>query len=781
MVLLSRFCKRALLVALLFISALASSAAAQDGKVKGKTPAAEIAAIKPATPPSVKSATIVHVDKPPLLEDFLGMKPSPEWEGKLSKFDEFIQANPRDGQPATYRTEAYLGYDAKNLYVIFICFDKEPGKIRARLARRENIYDDDTVQIMIDTFHDQRRAYSFVINPLGIQLDRLWTESNGMDDSWDTIWDSEGKITPEGYVARMAIPFRSMRFPTHSKEWGFLVQRIIPRLNETSYWPRVSSKIDGRMNQAATLSGFDTISPGRNIQLIPYGQFRSFRALNTVDPNAPFFARKRAEFDGGLDAKFVLKDRIVIDTTINPDFSQVESDEPQVTVNQRFEVFFPEKRPFFLENSNYFETPISLVFTRRIADPQFGARATGKLGKYAIGMLFADDQSPGKSVVASDPLHGERAYFGILRVNRDFGKHNTVGMIYTERRFANAFNRVGGLDFTFKVGNNWRGEGQVITSSNRETDGTSSAGPAYHLWGGYNGRKLNFNSLFQDNSEGFVTRTGFFRRPGVRRFSNFLHYGFRPEGKHLISHGFNLFQYNLWDHHRLLIEDTLNGNYFFSFQRQTEFGAFANSAHERLRPVDFSTLAANKRYYTGHHGFFFYTAFFKQVSLDGEIGWGRSTNYNPAVGPPISARDHYAFINMTLHPMQQLTINNRYILSRLRAVGVNESVFNNHILRSKWNYQLTRALSMRFIAQYNTLLANGARTSIPTTKNMNYDFLVTYLVHPGTALYVGYNSNLQNLDPSLTILPNGDFLRTRRPFTNDGHQLFVKFSYALRF
>jgi hypothetical protein len=759
--------------ALLLASATAASAHPQNGK--GKSPAEVPIA------PAAKMASIARVDKAPTLEDFAGMKPSPEWEGKLTKLDNFIQAEPKDGVPGTFRTEAYLGFDSKNLYIIFVCFDSAPGKLRARLARRENIYDDDTVQVMLDTFHDRRRAYSFVINPLGIQLDRLYTETSGFDDSWDALWDSEGKITPEGYVTRMAIPFRSLRFPTDAKEMGIVLQRIIPRLNEKTYWPRVSSKIDGRLNQEGTLNGFDKISPGRNIQLIPYAQFRSFQALNQVDPNAPFFQRKRAEFDGGLDAKFVVKDRLVLDFTVNPDFSQVESDEPQVTVNQRFEVFFPEKRPFFLENSNFFDSPISLVFTRRIADPQFGVRATGKLGRYAIGMLFADDQSPGRSVVASDPLFEKRAYFGIVRVNRDIGKHNTIGMIYTERNVGTAFNRVGGLDFTLKAGNNWRAEGQVITSSTRETDGSTFAGPAYHFWGGYSGRKLNFNSMFQDNSGGFVTHTGFFRRPDTRRFSNFFHYGFRPEGKHLISHGFNIFQLNLWDHKGLPIEGLVNGTYFFSFARQTEFGAYANTGFERLRPSDFSALTANQRFSTGHHGFFFYTAFFKQVSINGELGWGRAVNYVPLVGPPVLARDQYAFVNLTLRPMQQLTIDNRYILARLRVLNADESIFNNHIIRSKWNYQLSRALSLRFIAEYNTTLANGARTSLETTKNMNYDFLITYLVHPGTALYVGYNSNLQNLDPSLTVLPSGNLLRTRDPFTNDGRQFFVKLSYAFRF
>ena len=222
--------KHAGLAALILLSAATAPAQAAGDKDKSRadTPIKPVASL----------ASIARIDRIPTLEAFLGMQPAPEWAGKLTKLDVFIQANPKDGAPSTFRTEAYLGYDAKNLYVIFICFDSEPGKIRARLARRENIYDDDTVQIMLDTFHDQRRAYSFVINPLGIQLDRLYSESSGMDDSFDTIWDSEGKITAQGYVVRMAIPFRSLRFPSDAKNWGIVLQRIIPRLNETSYWPR---------------------------------------------------------------------------------------------------------------------------------------------------------------------------------------------------------------------------------------------------------------------------------------------------------------------------------------------------------------------------------------------------------------------------------------------------------------------------------------------------------------------------------------------------------------
>ena len=738
---------------------------------KGATPTAAA--------PARASVEIPRVDRAPTLEDFLDMKPANGMAEKLRRVSEFVQRDPKDGEPATQRTEVYLGYDDKNLYAVFLAFDTEPKQVRARMTRRENMWDDDLVQIILDTFHDQRRAYFFFCNPLGIQADGIHTEGQGGDVSFDTLWKSEGKLTSQGYVVRMAIPFRSLRFHPAQGNWGVILERRIPRLSERHFWPRVSSRVSGLLNQGGTLKGLQKISPGRNLQFIPYGLFRSFRALDQRDPAAPMF-RNKTEVDGGLDAKVVLKDRLVLDFTLNPDFNQVESDQPQVTVNQRFEVFFPEKRPFFLENQNFFETPVTLLFTRRIADPQFGVRATGKLGRYAVGALFADDQSPGRAVPKGDPLEGTRAYFSVFRVNRDVGKDSSIGVIYASREYRNSYNRTVGIDTRFKFGKNWSGSAQAVTSSTRNLDGTTQAGPAYELHLSRSSRKLHFNTLYIDTSPGFLTQTGFFRRPDVRRFSNFFRYQFRPEGKRLISHGMGIFQLALWARDQARLEEFYNINYFFSFERQTEFGAFGNTGHELLRPRNFSTLTADRDYATGHRGFWFYSGFFKQVTFFTETGWGRGINFGPANGPPVPARSNFVAAELTVRPFSRLSIEHRYLLTRLRALGAGASIFNNHLIRQKWNYQINRELSLRFILDYNATLANRQFSSLQTTKNFNVDFLVSYLVHPGTALYVGYNSNRQNLDPSLTQTADG-LLRTRSRLINDGRQFFVKASYLFLF
>lgn len=738
-----------------------------------------LAARAPDDPPPAVS--IPRVNRPPTIEDFLDMEAASAVAGKLAKVEGFIQREPKDGQPGTQRTVVYLGYDDKKLYVVFAAFDSEPNLIRAHMTRRENIWEDDSVQVMLDSFHDQRRAYAFACNPFGIQRDSLYAEGSGFDNSFDTLWDSQGKLTSLGYVVWMAIPFRSLRFPPSGKGWGIILERSIPRGNERSYWPRVSSRISGWLNQEGTVDGLEGTSPGRNIQLIPYGVFRSFRTLNSRDPAHPFFDSKDLEARVGLESKVVLKDRLVLDLAVNPDFSQVESDEPQVTVNQRFEVFFPERRQFFLENASYFETPINLLFTRRIADPLFAARVTGKIGHYAIGVLSADDRSPGQTVLSSDPSFGERAHFNLVRVNRDVGKESTIGVIYTDREFQGGFNRVGGVDARLKLGRNWTTSGQAVESSTLFQDGSYLAGPAYQLDAERNGRKLNMFSEYSDSSAGFLTQTGFFRRPGIRNAVNFVRYRFRPEGKYLITHGPGAFMRGLWDREGTRLEKFINVNYQFQFPRQTFLGVFANVGRDRLRPSDYSALPANRDYPLNHHGVFFETAFFKWLSAFGEAGWGTSTSFVPAAGPPVSARHNYFDGGLALKPMSRLGIENRYILTRMRPGTTPASIFNNHIIRSKWNYQFNRELSLRFITQYTSTLANPDLTSLPTTKNLNFDFLFTCLLHPGTAFYVGYNSNLQNLDPALRLNPTGDIIRMPDLTTNDGRQWFVKLSYLLRF
>jgi hypothetical protein len=547
------------------------------------------------------------------------------------------------------------------------------------------------------------------------------------------------------------------------------------------------------------MKGLKDISPGRNMQFIPYSALRAFRALDTKDPSAPAFAGRRAEFNAGLDSKFVFKDSLVLDLTVNPDFSQVESDEPQITTNERFELFFPEKRPFFLENASYFQTPLNLLFTRRIADPQFGVRLTAKAGRYALGALLADDQSPGRQVVPSDPLREQRAYFGVVRVSRDLFKSSSVGLVYVDREFSGDlagrsllgipasaranFNRVGGVDGRLQFSPAWVGRFQAVASSTKFLNGRRIAGPGYAASLSRGGRKFNAEFGYTDFSPGFETLPGFVPRKDIRAFSGEVKYRWWPE-RRLHSWGPNLTVERVWDHSGARLNWIALAELAFTFAAQSSVTLFYAPENELFRPQDFSGLASNLDFHHTTRGFSFSTSVLKQVTLSGEFRFGQRVNIDPPAGrPPDLAQRASGNLTLTLRPVYRLRIDNTYLLFRLADRANHLSIFNNHILRSKWNWQFSRELSLRAIFQYNALLAHQLNTSLDTSKNFNADFLITYLLHPGTALYVGYNSNLQNIDVVPCLLPatcSTQVVRTSR-FINDARGFFVKFSYLFRF
>jgi hypothetical protein len=742
------------------------------------------AAAASAAPETSKFGTIAipRIDIAPKLEDFVEMKPSPAFEGKLASVSGLIQRVPTDGAPSTQRTDVYLGYDSKNLYAIFVAFDTEPSKIRARLSRREDIFDDDSVEIMLDTFHDHRRAYSFLVNPMGVQADALWTEDVGFDFSFDTIWESQAKLTERGYLVWMAIPFRSLRFASNDPQtWGIILNRGLPRSNEDTFWPPYSSRIQGRLNQEGAVTGLSSISPGRNLQFIPYGIFRSFRELDLRDPNRPVFDQRHAYGRLGLDAKSVLKDKFVLDATINPDFSQVESDEPQVTVNQRFEVLFPEKRPFFLENSNYFNTPINLVFTRRLVDPKYGLRLTGKDGPWAVGLLMADDASAGETIPRSDPNASKHAYFGIGRVSYDLGRQSNVGAIFTDREFAGSYNRVGGIDGRLTLNTNWVTTFQGVVSSTLNTDGTYQAGPAAEVTAQRQGLHFTYNFDYSDRSNGFVTEPGFDPQPDIHNIVQHFQYTFRREGSTLISWAPIFDTYETFDHGGNHLNSGFSPAMQVELKGQTYITLLYAKEMELLRPKDFAVLPANNRYVRHTTEVTVNTNYYRAVSLKMDVRWGTRINYDAPTGQiPFLAGRTSVNTTLTVRPSRKLRVDNTYILFRLhdRMGGVGS--MNNHIIRSKLNYQFTRALSFRFIGQYNSLLTNPTFTSLQTAKDFNADFLVTYLLRPSTAIYVGYNTNRENLLNPLAADIDGNLLRGPR-YINDGRNFFVKASYLLRF
>ena len=400
------------------------------------------------------------------------------------------------------------------------------------MARREDIFSDDEVALYLDTFHDKQHVFSFFVNPFGIQADSIETEGQEEDFSFDTLWKSEGRLTPDGYAVLMAIPFRSLRFSAATvQEWGFGVARFIPAQSESAYWPLYTSRIEGFAPQLATLEGLENISPGRNIQFIPYLTFDSSHFLDATA--APLY-RQIDQGRGGLDAKAVIHDSFTLDVTLNPDFSQVETNDPKVTVDQRFEVFFPEKRPFFLENANYFQTPENLFFSRRIQNPKYGARLTGKAGKWLVGLLAIDDRTP-----VLDPFAGS-AVIGVARVQRQFLNQSTVGFLFTDYELNGVSERTFSADTRLRLNSNLVFTGQAAKGFNR--------GSMFHADLNYTGLHLTAQSTFRSLSPDFYSTLSYIPRVDIRQGVHTVAWKWLPSGRIVKSYGPTMTVTEDWDH-----------------------------------------------------------------------------------------------------------------------------------------------------------------------------------------------------------------------------------------
>lgn len=711
--------------------------------------------------------TIPRVSRPPKLADFLDNTPR---EAEL-KVTDFRQMDPGDGNPVSQPTTAFLSYDDEKLYVAFIAKD-DPKLIRARVAKRKQILTDDRVTINIDTFHDHRHAYWFDVNPYAVQFDGITTDGYGDDFSWEGLWYTDAKITEDGYVVLITIPFRTLRFPDAAKHtWGVVLGRFIQRNNEFSMWPYVTRrKLPRFVEQFGHMMGLENISPGRNIQLIPYGLLSGSRYLDQPAASIPGMVTEPG-YRGGIDAKLVVKDALTFDMTLNPDFSQVESDEPQVTVNQRYEVFFPEQRPFFMENASYFNTPQQLFFSRRIIDPEYGVRLTGKIGRWAIGVLAADDRAPGKQVAAMDPLYGKRATDGVLSIQRDFFKDSHVRLFATDREWGSGYNRLVSLDTRLRLKHDFFLDGQVTTTQSRPLAGAVYSGNSYYAKLSRSTRKWQYYSTYTDRSPGFRAELGYIPRVDIRELKTRVGYKQWLEKKALVNFGPAVIVLGNWNRQGRAQDGEVDLEWNMEFTRLTSFTVSTGEAYELYNGYGFRKWATN---------YIFSSEWLKWLAVNATYSHGSAVNYYPAAGyAPFLGNGQNGNAGITVRPTPRLRLDETYLYSHLETKPAGSTVYTNHIARSKANYQLTRALSFRAIVDYNGVLPNASLVSMDPARRLGYDFLMSYLVHPGTALYIGYTDIYQNLllDPS-----RPPYLRIAgAPDLNTGRQVFVKLSYLLRF
>jgi hypothetical protein len=534
--------------------------------------------------------------------------------------------------------------------------------------------------------------------------------------------------------------------------------RSIPRNSEQSYWPAITRRVEGLAQQFATVDGLDGISPAHNVQVIPYGSAARASVRDTggamVDAG---FTR------AGIDAKTVLRNALTVDLTLNPDFSQVESDQPQVTTNQRFEVFFPEKRPFFIENAGYFlygsvpaggNTPPFLFFSRRVADPSAGIRLTGKIGKWAVGALAIND----RAVRQTDPT-SPLAHVGITRVQREIAAQSSIGLLASIRTIAGRRdNRVLAADGRIKAGSNW-----VITtlgamSSTSEAGGSPQSGTAVNVNINRTSRRVLYNVFYSDRSPAFRADLGFVPRTDIRQVEQYVEYRWHPSTKGLVALGPNSFFRFNWSRNGDLQDWIVRFPFQVDLTGRTSIFVRRVESGERVRGIQFREHLQTVNVQT---------EWLKWLAVTESFESGRSVNYFPPPGmAPTPAAFLTASLTLTARTAPQFRTDLTYLFNRLKDVGDGHPstapIFDNHVARLTMNYQFTRALSARAIADYRTVLPDAGPVMLTRSRRLTGDLLLTYLVQPGSAVYVGYTSAMDN-------------------GTRVSRQLFVKTSYLFRF
>ncbi len=671
---------------------------------------------------------------------------------------DFVQSNPVEGAAPTESTEVRIAYDSDHLYLGFYAHYLDTRHIRANRVDRDQTRRDDWFAVMVDPFLDQQRAYRFSVNAYGVQGDAIISggrrergpPGGGGDTSWDALFESGGQLVDDGWTAELAIPFKSLRYPAQGAgehRWGLQITRTMQTKDETVVWAPVSRDIMGLLNQMGIVDGLTGLSTSRNLEILP-----TATAIQLGELSDGAFVDGDVAPDVGLNVKYGVTSNLTADLTVNPDFSQIESDRPQIEVNQRFPLFFPELRPFFLEGQEVFETGarLELVHTRTIVDPQFGGKLTGKTGNTTLGLLVANDEAPGNRG-AGEVGFGKTAQFVIGRARYDLYSESYVGAIVTDREFLDAYSRVAGVDGRFRIGQTHSARFAAVTSANRYEDGTETTGPMFDMDVQRDSRHLDYSVEYQQIDPEFDTATGFVRRVDVRRLETDVSYDWWPE-RWLITWGPELSYQRNVDHAGVLQDEEVEVDANFRFANNIFFRIDGSREMERYRNIDF-----RKTRFSLRNG----VSSSRRVSIFYGIDWGDEIRFvdNPFLG------SEFAYdISVTLLPTSRLNTQISLDASRLTEPGTNTRVFDIKIWRAFTTYQFTDRLLARNIAEYNTF--DG---------KFGFNLLVTYRVNAGTVFYIGVDDRLQ-VGELLNdeCYPTRSLERTRRAF-------FMKFQYLFRY
>ena len=560
-------------------------------------------------------------------------------------------------------------------------------------------------------------------------------------------------LVDDGWTAELAIPFKSLRYPEHKDgtphRWGFQVQRDIQSKNESVVWAPVSRDVIGFLAQMGTVEGMEQLSTSRNLEFLPTVTSVNTKALDTTTGVTSSDSAR----EGGIGVKYGITSNLTLDFTFNPDFSQIESDRAQIAVNQRFPLFYPELRPFFLEGQEIFSipAPVTLVHTRTIVDPRYGAKVTGKVGRTTVGLMVANDEAPGK-VAAGDPAYGRSATNVFGRVRYDLYSESNVGLIVTDREFGDQHSRVGGVDSQFRLTRSQRLSFKAIGANHRDSAGTELSGHLVDLSYRKEGRGLAYSGFYYEISPDFRTDSGFVSRTNERQGSANGSYRWWPQNW-IVNSGPRISYNRNYEFSGTLQDTSLSAGWNTQFSKNIQVNFGADRGMERYKEVDFDKV----RYSAG---FGINTS--RKVSIGGYTNWGDQVRY---VTNPYQGNGRTANLFLTLRPLARLQSELGVTTSRFTDVRTGTDEFAIRIYRLLTTFQFTERLLLRSIVDYNDY-----------DRTLGGNVLLTYRVNSGTALYVGYDDRYrEGFKVNSALYPgNEDYTRTSRA-------IFAKLQYLFRF
>ncbi len=700
--------------------------------------------------------------------------------------ENFTEISPGDNVKPEVETKVKIFYDDDYIYFGYTCYEKDMESVRASLSDRDRMYGDDWVGPFIDTYSDLKQGFEMYVNPKGIQGDLLWT-SNSEDSNYDIIYDSEAKMYKDKWTAEMRIPFKSLRFPDRKEQkWRIHLLRNRPRgARQEIYWASVSRDNPNFMGQSGTLNGIKDVKRGRDIQILPYILGTQNSTLEDFsDPNSKF-THGKLEGEIGLSAKYGLSSTLTLDATYNPDFSQVEADAPQININSPFALFYPEKRPFFLEGIDHFATPINVSYTRSINNPLFAAKLSGKINKLDIGFISAYDENTPYII----PLT-ERSFFlssnknsvsNILRMKYDMGGENYLGFIFSDREQSadsskafgfTGFNRNYGFDGKFNFASNYYLTFQILQNNTKEIndtnfkynslknfrfddnkytallDGESYSGSNVYLSFNRNARNWSFYSEYFFQAPTVRRDNGFIQRNNFHQLFMQQEYNFYPEGKVLrrVNPELNMeIRYDATGKLKEqfvelnLVTDWTNGLWFAAGYLPVNNEDYGGIFHKNINRWHFNMEANNlSKFITG--GFYYEGGkFIVRFEDPTYVGFG-----------------HNLDIWATIKPFDRLRNDINYSYSELSKSAGGEKLFAGYVVSDKISYQFNKNFFLRVLLQYDLF-----------SRNFTVDPLLSYKWNPYTILFLGSSHDISEISDNNGF---GKYTETDRYF-------YLKFQY----